>query len=82
MHGRARLNPRIPTLLSGEYVIPTFVAPAKAGVQAFARLARRVFARIPAYAGTTRLLSLAKLKARGCSRFFAPMVVSVIFPGQ
>ena len=55
--------------------IATFVAPAEAGVQAYARMARRIFAWIPAYAGTTMLLSLAKLKARGCSRFFAPIVV-------
>ena len=39
-----------------------------------------VFAWIPAYAGTTMLLSLAKLEARGCSRFFAPIVVPAIFP--
>src|SRR5690606_25794494 len=70
------------TLLSGENWIPTFVAPAEAGVQAYARMARRVSAWIPAYAGTTMLLSVAKLKARGCSRSFAPIVVSVIFPGQ
>ena len=61
-------------------MIPTSVAPAEAGVQANARIARRVFAWIPAYAGTTMLLSLAKLKARGCSRFFAPIVVPAIFP--
>ena len=34
-------------------VIPTFVAPAEAGVQVSARMARRFFAWIPAYAGTT-----------------------------
>src|SRR5690606_4233476 len=45
-------------------------------------MARRVSAWIPAYAGTTMLLSVAKLKAHGCSRSFAPTVVSVIFPGQ
>ena len=49
-------------LLSGENVIPTFVAPAEAGVQAYARMARRVFAWIPAYAGTTVYLSLATSK--------------------
>ena len=49
-------------------VIPTFVAPAKAGVQAYARRARRVFAWIPAYAGTTRYLSLATFKAHGFPR--------------
>ena len=61
-------------------VILTVVAPAEAGVQAFARSGAPFFAWIPAYAGTIRLLSLAKLKARGCSRFFAPVVVSLIFP--
>ena len=43
-------------------VIPTFIAPAKAGGQAYARSARRVFAWIPAYAGTTMYLSLAESK--------------------
>src|SRR5690606_14708706 len=52
-------------------VIPTLVAPAEAGVQAYARMARRVFAWTPAYAGTTRC---------DCWRFFAPIVVSVTFP--
>ena len=66
-------------LLSGENVIPTFVAPAEAGVQAYARMARRVFAWIPAYAGTTVYLSLATSKAHGFSRFCARNVGSVIF---
>src|SRR5690606_18951219 len=44
------------------------------------RMALCAFAWIPTYAGTTMLLSLAKLKARGCSRFFAPIVVPAIFP--
>src|SRR5690606_40980869 len=35
--------------------IPISVAPAEAGVQASARMARRFFAWIPAYAGTTVL---------------------------
>src|SRR5690606_11672120 len=45
-----------PTAVRGK-LIPTFVAPAKAGVQAFARMAHYVFAWIPAYAGTTTYLS-------------------------
>src|SRR5690606_5576684 len=45
-------DPRVHTLVSGENAI-RFVAPAEAGGQAYASLARRVFAWIPAYAGTT-----------------------------
>ncbi len=47
-----------------------------------ARVARNVFAWIPAYAGTTIYLSLATFKAQGLPRFFAPIVGSVTFPGQ
>ena len=85
VQAKARTAPRLlldlrptPTTVLGN-VIPTFVAPAEAGVQAYARMARRIFAWIPAYAGTTMWLSLANLEARGCSRFFGSMVVSVIF---
>src|SRR5690606_5468741 len=66
--------------LSGEDVIPTFVAPAQAGVHASARSGAPLFAWIPAYAGTTTYLSLATFKAPG---FFASLRVnlaSVIFP--
>src|SRR5690606_20340891 len=38
-------------------LIPTFVAPAKAGAPGIARMAHYVFAWIPAYAGTTTYLS-------------------------
>ena len=80
-HEARRAFARIPAYAHycpGKNAIPIFVAPAKTGVQAYARMALCAFAWIPAYAGTTMLLSLAKLKARGCSRFFAPIVVPAI----
>ena len=52
---------------SRDDVTPAFVAPAEAGVQAAARMARR-FLWIPAYAGTTMLLSLATFKSASLSR--------------
>ena len=64
--------------LSGEDVISIFVAPAEAGVQAFAR-SGAPFRLDPGLRRDDNSLSLAGFNARGCSRFFAPIVVSVIF---
>src|SRR5690606_15997809 len=72
-----RHHPRERALLSGENVIPTFVAPAEAGVQTSARMALCVLAWIP---GLRRDDNVVEFRQTRSARWFAILRANHVSP--